>query len=144
MKLLTKNTDYAVRALMELGQRPDEFLSARHLAEAQDIPYHFLRKLLRVLIGQGVVDSREGGSGGVRLKAAPDQIKVVDVIRMFQGDIQLSACMFRRKICQNRNHCVLRENILKIEETVHRHFASLTIAKLIRDTRTKKRKGKRS
>jgi len=132
MKLLTKNTDYAVRALLGLAQYPDGFISARTLARRQGLPYSYLRKILQVLIKEGVVESREGGEGGFRLLMAPEEIKLSDLISLFQGRIQLSECMFRRKVCPNRKTCVLRENLLDIEKTVKDKFNRLTIAKLIK------------
>ena len=51
MKLLNKNTDYAIRALLHLGGAPaGAFVSAAEISEKQKIPYEFLRKLLRKMI----------------------------------------------------------------------------------------------
>jgi Rrf2 family protein len=132
MKLLTKNTDYAIRALLELGKNDGQFISARDISSRQGIPYQYLRKLLQLLIKEGMVVSREGTSGGFAISRSPRRIKIEDVIRTFQGDIQLSECLFRKKFCPNRATCVLREQILEIEKTVARKFATLTIGKLIK------------
>ncbi|MEW5895087.1 MAG: Rrf2 family transcriptional regulator [Candidatus Omnitrophota bacterium] len=137
MKLLTKNTDYAIRALICLGSHPDEFLSAKALADSQDIPYQYLRKILQRLIHEGLVESKAGGQGGFCLKADSKSVSVTDVIRIFQGELQLSECLFRKKICANRNHCVLRKNIQAIEESVTKKFSGMTIKSLIHQMETK-------
>jgi len=136
MKLLTKNTDYAIRALMALGQAPGKFVSARKISQDQGIPYSYLRKILQDLIKNGLVESREGGHGGVRLKVPPRTIRLVNIIRTFQGRIQLSECMFRKKICPNRKVCALRREILDIEESVTLKFARLTVGQLMRKMQT--------
>lgn len=133
MKLLTKETDYAIRAILDLARRSDGFVSSREISVREDIPLHFLRRILRKLITAGLVGSKEGVSGGARLEADPDEIRISDLIRLFQGDIQLAECMFRKKICSNRGNCVLRKRIKKIEKTVTEEFETMTIGDLLRD-----------
>jgi Rrf2 family protein len=133
MKLLTKETDYAIRAIMNLARNYDGFASSRDIATAEAIPLHFLRRILQRLIREKLVDSREGAAGGVRLRRMPEKIHLDDIIRLFQGDIQLAECMFRKRICSNRKTCVLRKRIHKIEQMVNDEFAGITIADLLRD-----------
>lgn len=139
MKLLSRNTDYAVRALMILGVRERDYTSARSISEVQRIPYSFLRKILQTLIQNGLVESREGGKGGFRLAVAPERIKLINLIRIFQGGIKFSECMFRKKVCFNRANCALRERILEIEHFVTKKFSALTIAELIKKTELKRK-----
>ena len=64
MKLLTKNTDYAIRALLILAMRKDEFISSREIAEKEQIPLLFLRRILQALLKSKIIESKEGVSGG--------------------------------------------------------------------------------
>jgi Rrf2 family protein len=129
---LTKSTDYAVRALIVLAGARGEYFSAREIAHRQDMPYQFVRRVLQTLIKSGLVESKEGSRGGVRLLKDPRGIKLEDIIKMFQGNIQLSECVFRKKICSNRATCVLRKQINLIEDKVAREFRGITIAKLMK------------
>ena len=133
MKLLTKETDYAIRAIMSLAGRGDGFVPSRDVSRQEGIPLQFLRRILQTLIKAGFVESREGANGGVKLKTAPGSIKIADIIRLCQGNIQLTECMFRRKICSNRKTCVLRKRIKKIENMVTREFEAMTLEDLLRD-----------
>ncbi len=130
MKLLTKNSDYAIRALIVLVKKKDAFLSARAIAKEQGVPYPFLRRILNTLIKNGLVESREGRQGGFKIKKAPAKISIITIINIFQGKVQLSDCMFRRKICSNRTRCVLRKEIKRIEKIVNHEFVNITIEKL--------------
>lgn len=131
MKLLTKDTDYAVRALILLSQKKDEFLSAKRISVALGIPYHFLRGILLKLMQHELIESKEGVLGGVRVIKKPDEIRLVDLIKVFQGDFELSDCMFRKKICPDRKTCVLRGEIKRVEGIVEREFEKLTVGKLL-------------
>jgi Rrf2 family protein len=133
MKLLTKDTDYAVRAIVYLARNDDGYRSSREISEQEGIPLQFLRRVLRRLAKAGLVTSREGVTGGVKLKAGPGEIRVSDIIRIFQGDIELSDCMFRKRLCANRATCVLRKRIKSIEMMVSREFEKVTIARLLSD-----------
>lgn len=133
MKILNKNTDYAVRALLVMAMRGDDYISARDIAKAQKIPYQFLRRILQTLIKEKMAEAKEGGKGGVRLLADPKKITLIDIIEIFQGDVQISECMFRKKICHNRSQCVLRHRITKIEEKVVGEFRGITLQSLVDD-----------
>ena len=133
MKLITKQTDYATRAILHLAKHPGDFVSSRKIAAKEKIPLYFLRRLLQDLIRHGLVESREGVAGGVRLRAKPENIRLTDIIRIFQGNVQLSECMFRKRLCSNRATCVLRKRIRRIEKMVTREFENTTVADLIKD-----------
>jgi Rrf2 family protein len=133
MKLLTKNTDYAVRALMQLATEPGRYLSATEIANREKIPAQFLKRLLQTLIRGKLLSSKEGVGGGVQLAKKPSAIRVIDVITLFQGEFQISACMFRKKVCPNRATCVLRRRVKAIEDRLVAEFEGITIQKLLED-----------
>jgi len=141
MKVLTKNTDYAIRALLVLGMHEGEYVSARQISQEQEIPYQFLRRILQDLNKHGLTSSREGAQGGVRLEKNPDAIGVRDVIEIFQGKVELSECMFRKQLCANRASCVLRHEIMRIEQLVSREFGQITLGKLLLDLRSQEAAG---
>ena len=132
MKLLTKNTDYAIRALIKLALCKGEYISSRTIADKENLPYQFLRSIMQELIKRDLVVSKEGVNGGLMIKKDPSKIKIVDVIRIFQGDIELSDCLFQKKICGNRKTCVLRKEIKRIETVVEKEFGKITIKGLIK------------
>jgi len=140
MKILTKNTDYAIRALMFLAEKPDVFSPARIISAEAGIPLPFLRRILQSLISRGLIVSREGLTGGVRLAVKPKNIRLDRLIQIFQGEIQFSECLFRKRVCANRTGCVLRKRLKQIEEKFAGEFASISIADLIEDFKKNKRK----
>ncbi len=129
MKLLTKNTDYAVRALLVLAFQ-EKYVPAKKIAELQGIPYQFLRGILQQLAHNELVETKLGPTGGVKLLVKPNDIKLSDLIEIFQGGIEFSDCLFRNKICQNRPKCVLRKELLRLEDIVKKEFDDITIGSL--------------
>lgn len=142
MKLLTKDTDYAIRALIVLAKDSNQYLSARIIAKEQKMPYQFLRTIMQKLIKNKLVESKEGASGGFKIKKDPKKIKITDIIHIFQGNITLTECLFRKKICQNRKTCPLRREIKRIEWRLEDEFNKLTINKLLKKTSLVKKGGR--
>ncbi|MCX7846928.1 MAG: Rrf2 family transcriptional regulator [bacterium] len=130
---MTKQTDYAIRALLHLARANGVCVSTRRLATEEGIPLPFLRRIARVLVAAGWVHAREGVHGGLRLVVPPRKIRLTQVIELMQGRLQLSECLFRKRLCQNRAHCVLRHRIMRIEQLVTRAFARVTLDTLLRD-----------
>ena len=133
MKLITKNTDYAVRALIHLVRTGDRFVPSREIAEKEGIPLNFLRRIIQQLAREGLIETREGKAGGVRLAVEPDKIELTRLIELFQGKVSLTDCIFRRKICPNRARCVLRTRLKKIEDLVLGELAGITVGGLVKD-----------
>jgi Rrf2 family protein len=133
MKLLTKDTDYAVRALLQLAQHLGEWSSSRSIANAEGVPLPYMRRILQVLVHEGWVHSREGADGGVQLARAPEELSLLDLIHLFQGDIKLSECLFRHRSCANRPTCPLRHRIESIRQKLEEQFGAITLASLLQD-----------
>ncbi len=130
---MTKNTDYAARALIYLARSQERLVPSREIAEQEGIPLAFLRRILRELAQEGLINTREGAAGGVKLAVDPRKIELIRLIEICQGKINLVKCLFRRKLCPNRDHCVLRPRLMKIEELVLSELAGITIGGLVKD-----------
>jgi Rrf2 family transcriptional regulator, cysteine metabolism repressor len=133
MKLLTKQTDYAVRALLHIAMTHPNILSSRVISEENDIPLSFLRQIIKQLKAQGILSSRKGKMGGVYLLRNPEDISLEELVTIFQGPIRLTECLFRKTLCPNRPTCVLRSRLKKVEEKVKEEFSQITLEVLLRD-----------
>jgi Rrf2 family protein len=131
VKLLTRNTDYAVRALLAMAARKS-IVTVPDLVAELKIPQPFLRRILQRLTKAGVLESLKGKGGGFVLKRAPANISLVDLMSIFQGPVQLNECLFKKKVCPNRTTCPLRSEISEIEDFTFTKLQSVTIAKLLR------------
>jgi Rrf2 family protein len=133
MRLITKETDYAIRAVMSLARSPGRFVSSGEISTRDGIPLQFLRRILQRLLKARLLTSREGVGGGVRLRVSPEKIRVSDIMSVFQGRVALAECMFRKRLCANRGTCVLRARITEIERNLAAQFAGVSIADLLRE-----------
>lgn len=93
-----RRMDYAVRALCYLAAQPSERVVPRAEIQArQNIPPHFLSKILRVLVGAGLLASMPGARGGFRLGRAAGDISVRAVYESVEGPLSLIECINHRE-----------------------------------------------
>jgi len=133
LKLLTKNTDYAIRALLHIARNGEGYISSREISSDEEIPLPYLRRILNKLREEEIIITREGVGGGAKINRDPAEIRISNLIRIFQGDLTLLDCVFRKNICSNVKTCPLRKRIKKIEDTVVKELEGLTIKDLIDD-----------
>jgi Rrf2 family protein len=93
-----KRVDYAIRALSYLAARPaNHAVSRREIQEKQDIPAHFLSKIMKRLETGGLVQSYMGARGGFALKKLPAHITLKEVYECLEGPLMLMGCLDERE-----------------------------------------------
>ena len=133
MKLITRNTDYAMRALCYIAGQSKTSVSAEEMVTRLKIPRPFLRKILQILSGEGLLKSTKGQGGGFSLACSKEKVLLTDLIRIFQNTIQLNECVFKKKTCPNRSTFMLKKKIDSIERDVFKRLRGISIASLIHD-----------
>lgn len=140
MKLITRDTDYAIRALRYIAHNKGRIVSAAELVKELKIPRPFLRKILQILNREGVLESIKGKGGGFKLIGNPKMISVVDLIEIFQGPINLNECVFKKLVCPNTKRCILRKKINNIEKFVIRELKSINLLSLLHEEKSNGKK----
>jgi Rrf2 family protein len=86
MKVYAK-TEYACIAVLELAHSHDrrEPVRIRDIAQRHGIPSRFLVQILLQLKGAGLVQSTRGAAGGYQLAKSPDDITLLDVMSVIEG-----------------------------------------------------------
>ena len=130
MKLITRDTDYAVRAVCFITKQKGKLVSASQLVDELKVPYSFLRKQLQLLNKKGILKSYKGKGGGFQLGVPAGKIYLTDLIKVFQGSLSLNECLLKKRPCPARGTCTLRKKILGIEKYVLEQLDSVTIADL--------------
>ena len=132
MKLITRNTDYAIRALCCIGEQKQEVISADQLVKFLEMPRPFLRKILQTLNKEGLLNSYKGKGGGFTLALPPEKIFLLNVMEIFQGPLKLNECKFKKRDCPNIKNCHLKIKIGEIEKEVIKKLKLITIASIMK------------
>jgi len=84
--IYSRSAEYAIRSFVFLARIPDgKFAMARHIAEQEQIPAHFLAKILQELTRKGLLRSSKGPSGGFSLRLPAAQIRLLDLVEALDG-----------------------------------------------------------
>lgn len=128
---LTRAADYAVRIMIHLatlppGSRPNRAA----LAEAGDIPAHFVSKILQSLARSGFIGSQRGMHGGFTLAMAPERITLLDIVEAIEGPTQLNACLGPGDACARRGRCPAHLVWVEAQKAMTRVLHEATLARL--------------
>jgi Rrf2 family protein len=84
---ISARTDYAIRVLVELAADSVRPLTCENIASSQDIPYRFLKAVVRDLRQAGLVRSQRGCEGGYWLGRDAATISLADVVAAVDGEL---------------------------------------------------------
>ena len=106
MLQITRQTEYAIRGLLELAERDNGSpIRLKTLAEACDVSEAFLAKIFQMLSQHNVVKSHRGVKGGFSLGRERDQITLREVVEICEGGIALNHCLRRINTCERVDDC---------------------------------------
>lgn len=128
---LTNAGEYAVRFMVYLaGRDPSQLISAREIAESQNIPQRFLRSIVSQFAKQGFVSSFQGKGGGIRLAEGAEERTLMEVIEAVEGPIYLNVCMQGDELCQFSKHCAVHQVWQEAQDAMLRILGGKTIRQL--------------
>ena len=105
---ITRQADYAVRAVLHLARSGDQRTATSSIAEEQKIPPSFLAKIISQLSIAGLLHTSRGARGGVTLAREAKDITLLEVIEAIDGPIQLNECVGNNGSCSFEGECPLR------------------------------------
>jgi len=108
-----------------------DIISVDELVNKLGVPRPFMRKILQRLNQERILASYKGQGGGFKLKLKPDRIYMIQIMRIFQGNVGLNGCFLKKGICPDKVRCVLRKKIHAIEDSVFRQLGKINIVSLI-------------
>src|SRR5688500_18801420 len=127
----SQKTEYALRALIELGGR-DGFVPCRAIAERRKIPERFCEQVLGDLRRAGLIEGQRGAAGGVKLLRGPPTITVSEVVEIIEGAVVTQARLdpFDDE-ARSQAHSALQELWLDVQITIRDRLARVTLADLV-------------
>ena len=126
---LGREVDYAVRALAYLAAKPVGAPIRRiDIGEAQDIPEHYLAKILRKAVRAGLVYSEVGPRGGFWLARPADEISLLSVYESLNGPLCLMACLADPSVCSYLPACGQARVWKELQRSVERSMEAVKLA----------------
>lgn len=128
---ITRQTDYAIRALIHLAGLPQNSrVSTSTISEAEKIPLPFLTKVISHLVKAGLVVTNRGMGGGVSMARPPDEITLLDIIEAVEGPVLLNRCLLREGVCELEPQCGAHAAWEAIQSHLIADLRSVTLSQL--------------
>lgn len=100
MKLSSK-THYGLMACHILARGyPDNAVSASTLESLISVSGKYLEKIMRMLSARGIVAASRGVSGGYYLAKPPEEIKIGEIVRALEDDMEIIECVTKKGECK--------------------------------------------
>jgi Rrf2 family protein len=136
--MLSKKSKYAIHALIylaeKMGQGP---VSIQEIAERNNIPKRFLEGILLELRNANVLHSKQGKAGGYYLYKSPEEVNLVEIIRLMNGAIAMIPCVSlnyyeRCEECVDEKLCGLRDVFIDVRDETLKVLNQSTLAEILR------------
>lgn len=129
---LTYAGDYAVRAMIHIASLPEGTRVLRQeIAKERDIPASFMAKILRCLVGAGLLRSSRGVRGGFTLARQPSEINLLEVVEAVEGPLSLTNCVPDPDGCELSDSCPANAVWTMVQKRIGDVLASTTLHDLI-------------
>ncbi len=92
--MLSKKCQYALHALIHIVENENsDRLTIQEIADKKNIPKKFLEGILVDLKNAGIVGSKKGKFGGYYMMKRPENVSVLEIIRLIDGAVAMLPCV---------------------------------------------------
>lgn len=128
--LLKREESYAVHSLLYLHDHPGA--PTAQMARDLQMPAAFTAKVVQRLVSEGLIESRQGRSGGLSLRVSLEQLSLLDVIEAISGRVLMDTCE-TKLACptqQRTGRCRLNGVWVSLTLQLRELFAAVSLADL--------------
>ncbi len=131
--ILSRASEYAIRAMVHMAGRGDDGpVQLKEIAEAENIPFHFLAKTMQVLTRIRLVKSFRGPHGGFMLMKPPADIYLYEIVNAFDAISQWdTTCVLGIHPCSDECICPIHDDWKPIKERIFDLFHTRDLQSLV-------------
>lgn len=130
MKLLSDASEYALRAVVWLAQKPGEAQKVRQIAEGTQAAPGYLVKVLQSLTRAGILSAQRGSHGGFTLERNPADLTALEVVNAVDPVERIRTCPLGLE-AHGDCLCPMHKRIDDALANFEQSFGASTIAELI-------------
>lgn len=118
--MFSKSCQYAIQAVLYIAFKGKDGkpVGIKTISEAQNIPQHFLAKILQQLVKQKFISSSKGPNGGFQLNLAANEFKLIEIVKSVDGLDVFDRCGIGLKACSDDAPCPVHESFKVIKQQV--------------------------
>lgn len=131
--MFSTSCQYGLQAMLYIAMHSskDENVGLIEIAENQEIPRHFLSKILQQLVKAGLLESMKGPNGGFKLSKKPETITLLHIIKAIDGLDVFTQCGIGFKKCSDDHPCPIHHDFKVVRDKVFDLFKEKSLKELI-------------
>ena len=138
--IYSRSAEYAIRAFVHLARVPEgKYAMVKNIAEQEDIPSHFLAKILQQLARKGLLRSSKGPTGGFALRVPAGEIRLLDIVESLDGLAAYQQCASGLSECSDDMPCSMHDSWVNLRSRIMDYLGRNTIADLAKALEMKKK-----
>ncbi|MGZ5274169.1 MAG: RrF2 family transcriptional regulator [Kaistella sp.] len=117
--MFSKACEYAIKASIYIARQSlqQKRVNVKEVSQSIDAPVAFTAKILQVLCRENILQSVRGQQGGfVFDELKQKQIKIFDLVRIFDGDGLFTQCGLGLQECSSENPCPVHDDFKIVRE----------------------------
>jgi len=141
--MLSNSSKYALRAVIYLAvnTKEGERVGIKKIASELNIPMPFLGKILQTLAKHQILSSTKGPNGGFGLGMEADEIHLMDIVDIVDGQHTFHKCAIGVNYCKEQDYpCALHSRYAKLRDEMKELFQNETIEVLANEVTNNKKK----
>src|ERR1039458_2561709 len=138
--IYSRSAEYAIRAFVNLAQvQEGKYAMVKNIAEQEEIPAHFLAKILQQLARKGLLRSSKGPTGGFALRVDPSEIRLLDIVEALDGLAPYQQCTRGLWHCTAAMPCSMHDSWVNLRSRIMDYLGRNTILDLAKALEQKKK-----
>lgn len=124
---------YALRVLIDMAEhQTEEYIPLKEIAARQEISEKYLESIVKTLVKGQVLEGLRGKGGGYRLRKAPAQYKVGDILRLMEGSLAPVACLENGAApCERAAECRTLSLWSGLNDVINQYLDQFTLEDLL-------------
>lgn len=131
--MISATAEHALRAASCLARAPEgRALLGRELSILASVPSSYLAKILLELKRAGIVTATRGSGGGYQLAKAPADVRLADVVEVFDGPTTAPRCLLGEgRECSPEAPCALHWKWARVRRTFALFLETTTLEEVL-------------
>ena len=95
--VISSKGEYALRVMADLAINHDgRFIPLKEIVQKEELSQKYLESIMRMLSKANLIEAASGHGGGYRLKKAPEEYTLWEILELTEGGLAPVACINTR------------------------------------------------
>ena len=135
--MFSRACQYALQAVLYIALQAKEksVVSLKEIVESQDVPLHFVSKILQTLVKNKILTSTKGPNGGFALNIPADKLTLLEIVSVIDGMDIFERCGIGLKSCSDKTPCPIHHDFKVVKTKIRDLLSKKTIKELCDDVK---------